>query len=306
MSKLKIHELAKELNVTSRRLMEKLEEIGIHPKSHMSTLNNDELERLYKHIGIVDRTQKKDEQDSKKDAGKSSRPEKVAKRDIPRIIRKTEVVVRDDYILDEQKEKKKERRSYVRSSDSNDGLMAGFTRSNDSVIAAIRKRPKKEEPKPEPEDKKQEPIDILDSIVVTDRIKKPVDDILSIKKVARVSDLAEKPEDKQSAAKEKRAARRRKLKPKPKRRRPRRPGKQQRLKTKKNRNRNPKSRPKKQRVRRKNLPRKKPPGSLPAPQPHGARAGRAQQPRLPTARTRANPGSLPEQRTPPLRSAMTH
>jgi translation initiation factor IF-2 len=202
LSKLKIHELAKELNVTSRRLMEKLEEIGIHPKSHMSTLNNDELERLYKHIGIVDRTQKKDEQDSKKDAGKSSRPEKVAKRDIPRIIRKTEVVVRDDYILDEQKEKKKERRSYVRSSDSNDGLMAGFTRSNDSVIAAIRKRPKKEEPKPEPEDKKQEPIDILDSIVVTDRIKKPVDDILSIKKVARVSDLAEKPEDKQSAAKE--------------------------------------------------------------------------------------------------------
>jgi len=203
LSKLKIHELAKELNVSSKRLMEKLEEIGIHPKSHMSTLSDDELEKLYKHIGIVDRTQKKDEADSKKDSGAGSRPESAAKKDVPRIIRKTEVVVRDDYyVMDEQKEKKKERRSYVRSSDSNDGLMAGYTRSHDSVIAAIRKRPKKEEPKPETEEKKQEPPDILDTIVVSDRIRKPVDDILSIKKVARVSDLAEKAEGKQETAKE--------------------------------------------------------------------------------------------------------
>jgi len=206
LSKLKIHQLAKELNVSSKRLMEKLEEIGIHPKSHMSSLTEDELERLYKHIGIVDRTQKKDEQESKKDTGTGSRPESVAKRDIPRIIRKTEVVVRDDYYFDEQKEKKKEKRSFVRTSDSNDGLMAGFTRSHDSVIAAIRKRPKKEEPAPEAEEKKQEPADILESIVVSDRIKKPVDDILSIKKVARVSDLAEKAEDKQGEAKEKETA----------------------------------------------------------------------------------------------------
>lgn len=191
MSKLKIHELAKELNVSSKRLMEKLEEIDIHPKSHMSTLTEEEVERLYKHIGIVDRTQKKDESDAKKDSGKSSRPENVVKRDIPRIIRKTEVVVRDDdYVVDEQKEKKKEKRSIVRTSDSNDGLIAGFTRTtSDSVIAAIRKRPKKEEPSPEPEEKKPEPADILDSIVASNRIKKPVDDILSIKKIAHISDF---------------------------------------------------------------------------------------------------------------------
>ena len=183
LNKLKIHELAKELNVTSKRLMEKLEEINIHPKSHMSTLNDDELERLYKHIGIVDRTQKKDASESKKDSRKTDRSESVAKRGVPRIIRKTEVVVHDDYTLAEHKEKKRERRSYVRTSDSNDGLMAGYTRSShDSVISAIRKRPKKEEPEAQPEEKKQEPVDILDSIVVSDRIKKPVDDILSIKK----------------------------------------------------------------------------------------------------------------------------
>ena len=55
LSKLKIHELAKELNTTSKRLIEKLHEIGIRPKSHMSTLEEDEIERLYKHIGVIKR-----------------------------------------------------------------------------------------------------------------------------------------------------------------------------------------------------------------------------------------------------------
>ena len=44
LNKPKIHELAKELNVQSKRLMEKLNEIGIYPKSHMTTLEEDELE----------------------------------------------------------------------------------------------------------------------------------------------------------------------------------------------------------------------------------------------------------------------
>lgn len=197
MNKLKIHELAKELNVTSKRLMEKLEEIGIHPKSHMSTLEDDELERLYKHIGIVDRTQKNDALASKNESGKSDRTEAVIKRGVPRIIRKTEVVVHDDSSLDEQKDKKKERRSYVRTSDSNDGLMAGFVRGDpDSVIASIRKRPKKEETKPQPEERKESGDSILDSIIAANKIKKPVGDILSIKKVAHISDITEKSDSK--------------------------------------------------------------------------------------------------------------
>jgi len=197
LNKLKIHELAKELNVTSKRLMEKLEEIGIHPKSHMSTLEDDELERLYKHIGIVDRTQKNDAPASKNESGKSDRPEAVVKRGVPRIIRKTEVVVHDDSGLDDQKDKKRERRSYVRASDSNDGLMAGFVRGDpDSVIAGIRKRPRKEEAKPQPDEKRESGDSILDSIIAANKIKKPVDDILSIKKVAHVSDLTDKSDSK--------------------------------------------------------------------------------------------------------------
>ena len=51
----RVHELAKELNTTSKRLMEKMEEINIKVKSHMSLLDDEQLDRLYKHIGVVNR-----------------------------------------------------------------------------------------------------------------------------------------------------------------------------------------------------------------------------------------------------------
>ncbi len=45
-SKVKVHEIAKELNVTSKEVMEKLAECGIEVKSHSSTLDED-------HLGII-------------------------------------------------------------------------------------------------------------------------------------------------------------------------------------------------------------------------------------------------------------
>ena len=51
MEKVRVYELAKELNTTSKRLMEKLAEIDIIVKNHMSLLDEKELEALYRHIG---------------------------------------------------------------------------------------------------------------------------------------------------------------------------------------------------------------------------------------------------------------
>ena len=53
MSKAKVFELAKQLHCESKRLMEKLEEIGIKVKSHMSVLEEAEIGALYKHIGMI-------------------------------------------------------------------------------------------------------------------------------------------------------------------------------------------------------------------------------------------------------------
>ncbi|NLX64278.1 MAG: translation initiation factor IF-2 [Clostridiaceae bacterium] len=179
LNKPKIHELAKELNVTSKRLMEKLNEINIFPKSHMTTLEDDELERLFKHIGVVQRS-KDDADSSPSDADvKHDLPE--AKKSAPRIIRKTEVIFHDDPLDQEQKDKK-ERKTIVRASDSNDGLMAGFTRKKDSAVISVRKRAKPEKEKPAEEIKPAVKISTEQFSGVNPQ---PDSDILSIKKVTK-------------------------------------------------------------------------------------------------------------------------
>lgn len=179
--KLKIHELAKELNTTSKRLMEKIHEIGIYPKSHMSTLEEDEIERLYKHIGVVKRPKEETGTGTDTPEVKLDPVETANRRSAPRIIRKTEVVFHDDPIQNENKDKK-ERRSYVRKSDGNEGLMAGFTRGKDNTAANARKRPKSESAKPAEDNK---PIKKAKAGKTEDRLQQPVNDILSVKKVVK-------------------------------------------------------------------------------------------------------------------------
>ncbi|HAA24896.1 MAG TPA: translation initiation factor IF-2 [Ruminiclostridium sp.] len=194
----RIFELAKELNTTSKRLIEKLAEINISVKSHMSLLEEDELERLYKHIGVVNRS-RVDGSDEKSATERQEEPDNlIARKNIPRIIRKTEIIIHDDdYGHDSRgKEKKKSKRSYVRTSSSTDGLMAGLRRDSDGYIPSIRKhvpsasKNVQEQEKParekaeEPKVKDLGTDDIIGISSRTDRIRRPVDSILSIKKVA--------------------------------------------------------------------------------------------------------------------------
>ena len=57
--KVRVYELAKELNTTSKRLMEKLAEINIIVKNHMSLLDEKELDALYRHIGVIRHDERK-------------------------------------------------------------------------------------------------------------------------------------------------------------------------------------------------------------------------------------------------------
>ena len=198
MNKPKIHELAKELNVTSKRLMEKLNEINIYPKSHMTTLEDDELEKLYKHIGVVKRV--KDEADNTPSDGdaKSDPAETSTRKSAPRIIRKTEVIFHDDVPMQEPKGKK-DRKSFVRSSDSNDGLMAGFTRKRDNVITNVKKRTKPEPEKPVEENKPETKVKVGK---FSDTPQKPIGDILGIKKVTKRSKTINNDDVKDNSAKE--------------------------------------------------------------------------------------------------------
>ena len=60
-NKIRVHELAKQLKSTSKRIIEMLSEIGIFNKSYMSTLEDEELQAFYNHIGYHPDAGKKQE-----------------------------------------------------------------------------------------------------------------------------------------------------------------------------------------------------------------------------------------------------
>ncbi len=154
MQKTRIYELAKELNTNSKRLMEKLAEININVKNHMSFLEDHELEALFSHIGVI-KHEEVDKPEAEKPAAatavqpkpmqqpkpeQAGEPVKDIRRDMknaPRIIRKTKVVIdtRDDYYSPAPSNKSgsqygggQRRQDMVRIADANTGLRAGFTR----------------------------------------------------------------------------------------------------------------------------------------------------------------------------------
>jgi len=150
LDKVRVYELAKELNTTSKRLMEKLAEINIIVKNHMSLIEKDELDALYKHIGVINHEEKKEKDEEKRTvppAPVQTKPEvKKETKNAPRIIRTTEIIINSDDNRDSYSNQKKDLRGgksdrtseYIRSSDSNSGLLAGFVRkSTDDYLAAI-------------------------------------------------------------------------------------------------------------------------------------------------------------------------
>lgn len=155
MEKVRVYELAKELNTTSKRLIEKLAEINIVVKNHMSLLEDHELDALYKHIGVIQHEDnKKVDTEEKKSAPAVQpkvEPKKEVKKDIksaPRIIRTTEIIIdtkkedkaksafdrmdtsRDASMRDRGDTDKGagQRRSSIKVSDASSGLRAGFVR----------------------------------------------------------------------------------------------------------------------------------------------------------------------------------
>lgn len=157
MEKVRVYELAKELNTTSKRLMEKLAEVNVIVKNHMSLLEDHELAALYKHIGVIKHDDKKAEPEEKKvapvpAAAPPPQPRAEQKKETksaPRIIRTTEIIInsrndnkdnvqqtRQDFQHgdvrggrnDSRNDGRNDRRDYYRTTDSNSGLRAGFVR----------------------------------------------------------------------------------------------------------------------------------------------------------------------------------
>jgi len=98
LGKIKIHEIAKELDLTSKEIIKRAEELKIDVKSHMSSVE----EELAKKIKESFKTKKKEENKTTVQEKK----EKKAKQDTPVIIRR-EVIVSEEEIAKREEEEKK-------------------------------------------------------------------------------------------------------------------------------------------------------------------------------------------------------
>ncbi len=100
MGKTKIHEIAKELDLTSKEIVQRAEKLGIEVKNHMSSIE----EELAKKIKESFKTKKKEEN---KKVDSQEKKEKKVKQDTPVIIRREVIVSEEEIARREEEEKKK-------------------------------------------------------------------------------------------------------------------------------------------------------------------------------------------------------
>ena len=107
MGKIKLYELAKDLDLSSKELLDKANEIGLTLKSHLSVLSDEDVEKIKNSVSKNNSSKKTVKKESKKEEKKESKPEKSAKtdKDTPVIIRR-QVIIEDENKKQEEKTNK--------------------------------------------------------------------------------------------------------------------------------------------------------------------------------------------------------
>ena len=99
MGKIKLYEIAKELDISSKELAQKVKQIGIDVKSHLSALTDEEAEKIREKFG------NKVNQDSSKEEKKNKKENANNKKENPVIIRR-EVIIEEETKNNKVKENK--------------------------------------------------------------------------------------------------------------------------------------------------------------------------------------------------------
>lgn len=125
MGKMKVHELAKELNMQSKELLDKLTELKYNVKSHLSVLEDDEVEKIKKQLKSNNKAPKE---------GKSPAAKKERKPIAPVIIRREVTKVETG---------ETPKRQEINNSSSRDGLGVVQRRADTSMNIKYRTPPRK-------------------------------------------------------------------------------------------------------------------------------------------------------------------
>ncbi|MGN9164074.1 translation initiation factor IF-2 [Tissierellaceae bacterium HCP3S3_D8] len=144
MTKIRIYELAKELNMSSRELMEQIEDLDIDASSHMSSIDKEEAELIKELLGIgnEDKTvNNKDDQDKEQDTKQEKKQDKKQdeKQDEKQDDEKEAITIEieDTIIVRDLAEKLEINPSILITKLIGLGVMASQNQSIDAETAAI-------------------------------------------------------------------------------------------------------------------------------------------------------------------------
>ena len=164
MGKIKLYELAKELNFTSKELLKKARDLGINVKSHLSNLAEEDVIKIKNNISNKTNEKNIDSKNGKKDSENKKSKEKhsSSKKD-----KTTPVIIRREVIIEDEKKKEPEEKK-EKVGNKNNFVQQRNNRKDFNIV--YRNKPekpltvselfglnKKEEPKEQKQEKVQEP-----------------------------------------------------------------------------------------------------------------------------------------------------
>ena len=188
MGKIKIHEIAKKLGLTSKEILEKAKSLNLNIKSHLSSVTDEEAKQLEEALKKKDKTEQKNKQNKKQ-------PSSAIKKDEPVIIRR-EVIISDEELVKKEEEEKhkkqKEREKQLgfveRNKNKDFNIVYRNKQTKPLTVEELFGIKKKEEPKKEAKEVIKE---------VKKEEEKPKNTIEEIKEEVKVEEKNEiKPENK--------------------------------------------------------------------------------------------------------------
>ncbi|MFR8146295.1 MAG: translation initiation factor IF-2 [Clostridia bacterium] len=188
MGKIKIHEIAKKLGLTSKEILEKAKSLNLNIKSHLSSVTDEEAKQLEEALKKKDKTEQKNKQNKKQ-------PSSAIKKDEPVIIRR-EVIISDEELVKKEEEEKhkkqKEREKQLgfveRNKNKDFNIVYRNKQTKPLTVEELFGIKKKEEPKKEAKEEIKE---------VKKEEEKPKNTIEEIKEEVKVEEKNEiKPENK--------------------------------------------------------------------------------------------------------------
>ena len=194
MGKIKIHEIAKKFNLTSKEVLEVANELNIEAKSHLSGVEEEEAKRIEEELEKNSTKQKKNNE--------KKTTKKEDKKDTPVIIRREVIISQDESEKNKEVEKKQEKRN------SNIGFVERKTNKDYNIV--YRNKPnkpmtvselfglKKEEPKKEETKKEEKPKEEKETVEKVEKVEekaKKENDTVQEEKSKKVTEKVEERKD---------------------------------------------------------------------------------------------------------------